>query len=56
MKYLCQAEQRGQMMAVTIIQDLFYKNNEAGLLLSHQTKESSLSAWNRKMRKPIQYG
>ena len=34
----------------------FLPNNKDGLLLSHQTKVSSQTAGNRRIRKPLQYG
>ena len=34
----------------------FLPNNKGGLLLSHQTKVSSQTAGNRRIRKPLQYG
>ena len=67
MEYLCRAEQRGRMMAATITPCIPFKNecpveghpflpnNKDGLLLSHQTKVSSQTAGNRRMRKPLQY-
>jgi hypothetical protein len=34
----------------------FLSNNEVGLPLSHQPEMSSGTAWNRRKRKPRQYG
>ena len=68
MEYLCRAEQRGRMMAATTTPCIPFKNeclieghpflpnNKGGLLLSHQTKVSSQTAGNRRIRKPLQYG